>query len=48
MNHLSSEDVRRLQKQLSELRAQLLEEIQAAQLDIRATHDALEGEVRSG
>jgi DnaK suppressor protein len=48
MNHLSSEDVRRLQQQLSELRVQLLEEIQVAQMDIKAAHEAMEGEVKSG
>jgi DnaK suppressor protein len=48
MRHLSSDDIRSLHQRLVGLRHQLLDEIRMAQADILATHEALEGEVRSG
>jgi len=48
MKHLSSDDIKSLHQRLVVLRNQLLDEIDAAQADIRASHEALEGEVKSG
>lgn len=48
MKHLSSDDIRRLHQRLIQLRAQLLDEIGTAQSDIKAAHEAWEGEVKSG
>lgn len=48
MKHLSRNDIEKLQLRLSQMRARLLDEIQTAECDIEAAHEALEGEVRSG
>lgn len=48
MKHLSSHDIRELHMQLVQMRTRLLDEIQTAEADIKAAHEALEGEGRGG
>lgn len=48
MKHLSSDDIRKLHIQLVQMRTRLLGEIQTANADIKAAHEALEGEGRGG
>ena len=46
MKHLSNDDIRKLHIQLVEMRTRLLDEIQTAEADIKAAHEAREGEGR--
>jgi DnaK suppressor protein len=46
MKHLSSDDIRKLHMQLVQMRTRLLDEIQTAEADIKAVHEAREGEGR--
>lgn len=48
MKHLSCDDLRELQMKLIQMRTQLLDEIETAEADIKAAHEALEGEGRGG
>lgn len=48
MKHLSCDDIRKLHMQLVQMRTRLLDEIQTAEIDIKAAHEALEGEGRGG
>lgn len=48
MKHLDNSDVRELHLQLVQMRTRLLAEIQAAEADIKAAHEAREGEGGSG
>ena len=48
MKHLSSSDVRKLHQQLVQMRTRLLDEIQAAEAEIKTALVAQEGEGRTG
>jgi DnaK suppressor protein len=48
MKHLLSSDIQKLHLQLVQMRTRLLDEIQAAEAEIKTAHEAQEGEGRMG